>query len=260
MEIRTINVTDITEYLYCPRKVYFRLFKGLKSPPSQKMILGFLRHKVLENFSKNEYILVSSIDKKISEQEIKRKYELFLNNLLNEALFLNENLIKKFKIQKNEFYDSVKKSAYPEIQLRVDSIAKTLEKGFTKQELWEKLSPKYASEFKIESKKLGLRGKIDRIKLGKEILPYEIKSRENSFESDKIQLAAYSLLLEDYFKIPIPKGVIELLGKKEEIILDNNLKNNVLEIADKIRHLGENPPPILSNFNKCRTCNFKEEC
>ena len=35
----------------------------------------------------------------------------------------------------------------------------------------------------------------------------------------------------------------------------------VCKIADLIRNVENNPaPPIQSNFNKCKSCEFKEEC
>ena len=261
MPKKLISVTDITEYLYCPRKVYLRLVKNIKQQPTRQMILGFLRHKVIEIFNKNESALVSSIDIPLEEKTIKQLYEKLLSNITKATLNLNTNLVDKFKIDSVNFSDSIKQTLSPEISLRVPVIAKTLNQNFFGKELWDKLSPKYISELKIESPSLGLKGRIDRIKINSKITPYEIKSREQSYDSDKIQLAAYALLLEEKFKTKIDSGTLELLGKTEEVILDKEIKERVLELAEEIRNLSENPPPpMLSNFNKCKSCTLRVDC
>lgn len=258
--MKIINVTDITEYLYCPRKVYLKLVKGIRAPPTKRMILGMLRHKIFDIFNKNEQVLVSGIKEKINESEIKKLYEQLLLNITSETLMLSRNLVEKFDIDSKEFLKSVRETANPEISLRISAIIQTIELGFLGKELWRNLTPKYLTEFKIESPELGLRGRIDRVKFDNGIFPYEIKSREKVYDSDKIQLAAYALLLEKEFGRNVEKGIIEIMGKKEEIDLNEELKNRVLEIAEKIRNLIEENAFTPSNFQKCQNCEFSEEC
>lgn len=258
--MKIINITDITEYLYCPRKVYLKLVKGIRFPPTKKMILGMLRHKVFDIFNKNEQVLVSGIKSKITEAEIKKLYENLINNITKETLILNQNLVLKFNINKEEFSSSVLKTSIPEINLRIPAILKTIDSGFLGKELWRNLKPKYLTEFKIESFNLGLRGRVDRIKFEDSISPIERKSREKIYESDKIQLAGYALLLQEEFGKPVNEGIIEIMGKQEPVLLDENLKNKVLEIADKIRNLQEDNAFTPSNFQKCENCEFKQDC
>lgn len=228
-------------------------------PPNRAMIFGMLRHDVFDIFNKNEEDLVSSINAKISDSEIKRVYDELIDNIAKEHFMLNQDMAEKFEISSQEFFKSVKESANPEIKLRVDAVAKTLAQGFLGEELWKNLSPKFLSEFKLESPELGLRGRVDRIKIDSEIMPYEIKTRNQIYESDKIQLAGYALLLEKEFSKKIEKGAIEVLGKTEEVLLDEHLKNKVLEIAEKIRNIDENAQ-MPSSFSKCQSCQFNQEC
>jgi len=258
--MRIINITDITEYLYCPRKVYLKLVKGIRFPPTKKMILGMLRHKVFDIFNKNEQVLVSGIKTKTEEKEIKKLYENLINNITKETLLLNQNLASKFDINKEEFSSSVLKTSIPEINLRIPAIINTINSGFLGKELWRNLKPKYLTEFKIESFNLGLRGRIDRIKFEDFPVPIERKSREKIYESDKIQLAGYALLLQEEFGRKVDSGIIEIMGKEEQVILDENLKNQVLEIAEKIRNLQEDNAFTPSNFQKCENCEFRQDC
>ncbi|MBM3233529.1 CRISPR-associated protein Cas4 [Candidatus Pacearchaeota archaeon] len=258
--MKIINITDITEYLYCPRKVYLKLVKGIKAPPSQRMINGMLRHKVFDIFNKNEKALVSSIKEKMSSSEIKKLYDNLISNITQETILLNKNLITKFNIDNKEFSISIKKTTEPEINLRISAITNTINSGFFGAELWRNLKPKYLTEYKIESFELGLRGRIDRIKFEDGILPIERKSREKIFESDKIQLAGYALLLEKEFSRKVEKGIIEIMGKEEQVEITEELKSRVLEIAEKIRNLVEQNAFTPSSFQKCENCEFKQDC
>jgi len=140
------------------------------------------------------------------------------------------------------------------------SAVKTLSLGFLGKELWRNLKPKYLTEFKLESFALGLRGRVDRIKFDDLPVPIERKTREKIFESDKIQLAGYALLLQEEFGKPVNEGIIEIMGKQEQVSLTPELKNQVLEIAEKIRNLKEDNAFTPSNFSKCESCDFQQDC
>lgn len=262
MSRQIINITDITEYLYCPRKVYLKLVKGIRTPPNQRMILGMLRHKTFDLFNKQEQILISGITEKIPESEISQRYMALSERISRQIMFQNENLARSFGITELEFKKSVAASLAPEIILRASSVSETIKKGFLAKELWRELYPKYLTEYKIISEELGLQGRIDRIQFLKNFspVPVEVKTRERIFDSDKIQLAGYSLLLEKEFSKQVTSGIIELMGKQHQVELTPELKASVLEIAEKIRNLKEETASMPSNFAKCRNCSFAEEC
>jgi len=255
-----INVTDITSYLYCPRKLWLKIAKKIKEPPNEKMILGFLKHKVFDIFNKNEQLIVSSIQENLSKEQVFSLYQKHITEITKEIISTYSNMIKSFYINPEELLNETLKFLEKDIKLRVKAIEKILHlyKG---KELWRNLKPKYLTEFEIISSNLGLKGRIDRIKLEDEIIPYEIKTRENIYEEDKIQLAAYSLLLEDEFGKKIEKGIIESGKQEEEVLITQELKNKVLEIAEIIRkiELGEEPQ-LPSNFNKCENCRARQDC
>ena len=257
---KIVNITDITEYLYCPRKVFLKLVKGIKSPPTQRMINGMLRHKVFDLFNKNEKPLIESITEKTEEKEIRKEYDSLIEDIAKYILTQNESMAKSFKLDEKEFLKSVKDTMNPEIGLRINSIIKVLEKGLFGKELWENLSPKYQTEVKLESDELGLRGRADRVMFADAIIPFEIKTRDKVYDSDKIQLAGYALLLEKESNKEINSGIIEFLGQQQEIPLTKELKNQVLEIAEKIRNLTEENASMPSNFQKCMNCELKENC
>lgn len=254
---KLINITDITGYLFCQRKIYLKLIKGIKEPANKKMILGMLRHKIFDDFNKNEQLIVESITKPKSIREIKALYYDSLTSTINKVLSYYSKMLKTWGIGKNEF-DEVKEKIENEIEIKIESMNKGIENGFLGKELWENLKPKFLTEIELISEKFGLKGRVDRIEISDSIIPYELKSRENIFDSDKIQLAAYALLLEDNFKKKIDFGIIETKTKREEVIINEEMKKHVLEIADKIRNMTN--AEITSNFAKCENCGLKEEC
>ena len=222
------------------------------------MILGFLKHKIFDILNKNESSIVSEIKQTIDKQQIINLYNSHLLTIIKQTAEYYKNMISGFKISVQDLETQTLDFLKKDLDIRAVSIIKTLSSGYLGKELRRNLTPKYLTEFQIISSNLAIKGRIDRVKIEKEILPYEIKTREEVFESDKIQLAAYSLLLEDEFGKPIAKGIIETKNKQEEILLTPELKNRVLEIADKIREMKESS--FLSNFNKCKNCEIKDSC
>ena len=256
--MKLINITDITGYLYCPRKIYLKLVKGIREKPNKKMILGMIKHRIFDAFNKSEEAIVSSIKEKIKEKEIIEIYEENLKKIIEETMNSYSALAGKFEIKKEDVEEKVGEKIKKEIILRVNAVKKFIDAGFLGKQLWENLKPKYLTEFEILSDEIGLKGRVDRIQIGNEIIPYELKSRENIYDSDKLQLAAYALLLEKEFGKKIEMGIVEAAKNNEEILISEELKNKVLEIADKIRNMQD--AEITSNFAKCQNCGLREEC
>ncbi len=180
-------------------------------------------------------------------------------NSFYEIIRKNYSLLDSFRINKEEFFSKIMRDARREVSLRVDAVKTALEKGFLGKQLWENLSPKYITELSISSEKLGIKGRVDRIEVAEEIIPYELKTRNEIYEQDKLQLASYALLLEEEFGKPINLGVVEVLGKSQKIQITPELKGEVLRIADIIRNFKE-IPEMPSSFSKCNNCRIKEDC
>ncbi len=253
-----VNVTDIIEYLYCPRKVFLRRVKKIKTPPNKPMILGFLKHKVFDIFNKREEFIVSSILNNISKEDIVTIYKNNIKSIISLVMRDYHNQITAFSINPVELEQDVFKFLDKEITIRADSIKKALSSGLYGKNLWRDLTPKYLTEYEIVSENLGLKGRVDRIKFEEIPIPYEIKTREEVYESDKLQITAYILLLEEEFNKHLEKGFIETKSTLEEIKVTEEMKAKVLDIADKIRTMKD--AQFQNNFNKCESCFLKKEC
>ena len=257
-----LSITDITEYLYCPRKFYLRKVKGIREFPSKQMILGGFKHKIFDTFNRSEQELVTSINKKIDEREISELYRKMSQKIISEFIFMKKEALAKLDILSFDFLKDMMLLLEKEIQLRVKSVNQGIKKGYLAQELWNERYPQYFSEVELVSSELGLKGRIDRLEIGENIIPYEIKTRENIFDADKLQLAGYSLLLEEEFDKDIDKGIIETSSKKEIIEINKELKDKFLELVNEIRDIlnSEKELPIQNSFKKCEKCKLKSEC
>lgn len=260
---KLISVTELTAYMFCPRKLWLSKVHGLREPPTREMILGRIKHRALEIFTISEKDFIKSLSQGLTSSEINEKYKQLMRESAIYAFQENADNASKFSLTLTTFLAEFLPNTEEEIKIRVLPLLEAL-KSFHGRDIWENLNPKYSSELSIESFKLGLKGRVDRVEFSKnngseKIIPYEIKTRQSEevYESDKIQLAAYSLLLEDKMNKPIPLGVIELRKSKKQIEISNELKSKVFELIEKVKNLkGEFP----SSFSKCAHCKLKKEC
>lgn len=262
---KIISITDITAWLYCPRKLYITKVKGIKQPLTKEMLIGKMKHQTLEIFSKREREIILNMNQDYEKLDIVLMYEEFLKSIAEQILDENLRIVESFRINREEVIKKILKDFMEDIRIRVINIKSKLKLGLFREELWKNLDLVYLSELSLESENLGLRGRVDRIEISRvnnEIIPYELKTREEKiFPSDEIQLTAYAMLLEDHYKTKIKKGIVESGSLKKEIPITEENKNIVLKIADEIRNLKENIIPMMqSNFNKCKSCSFNEIC
>ena len=263
--MKKINVTDLNEYLFCSRKLWLRMIKGFRGMLTLPMVKGKFKHQIIEHFSNSEENIVSGILSSVSELEVIELYRKNCRLLCQRIFSENFNMVRAFKIDEENFWNDFWKDFEPEIELRAKIIFEFLSKNIFGESLWQILEPKYKTELKISSEKLGLAGRIDRLEIWKdEIIPFELKNKKadsKPYDSDVVQLVAYALLLEDNYSCNIRKGFIQYKDKKVDLAISDELKKDVLVLIDEVKRIDEQScPPIQENFKKCETCNLKEVC
>lgn len=82
------------------------------------------------------------------------------------------------------------------------------------------------------------------------------------FPNHVMQLAAYCLILEDYFEQPPTYGVVRYADCEFTIEYTPALKRKVIRLLAAMQKCSEQEPPPLANQKaaKCRACTFKEIC
>lgn len=120
----------------------------------------------------------------------------------------------------------------------------------------------WTREIYIESKELGLKGKVDVFE-DREGVPVERKRGDDYYPNDEIQLTAYCLLLEEAMDEVVDEGVIYLFGtdRRHRIQITEWHRNKLQEVLTKIREMDvTTPPPFTDNPAKCEKCSTREYC
>lgn len=124
----------------------------------------------------------------------------------------------------------------------------------------------WLNELYLESKSLGLKGKIDVLDLGDgQTVPVERK-RAGSGEyywNDEVQIAGYCLLLEEHIGDEVREGAIYLYETDQRIhvpITDAH-RDAVYDAVEAMRSMSpDDVPDLTDNPNKCEKCSTQEYC
>jgi CRISPR-associated exonuclease Cas4 len=125
---------------------------------------------------------------------------------------------------------------------------------------------------RIHSYRLGIVGRADVVEFkaasnavgGKEVTPVEFKSGEPKDDiSDKVQLCAQALCLEEMLNTSIQRGAFFYgkIRRRVQIEIDEQLRTQTGEIITQIRDLVTNKrTPTEEYSSKCRNCSLEPVC
>lgn len=188
------SVTDVSTYLFCPRKLYLYRVLEFEEPPSELLVLGKINHLMFDQINKMDKDIVSSIQE-FDPAKIREQYRKSYFKALKDILNLQKDVINGVNLKTiNIFHDSWPRFL-EESELRADNVVSFIKNNnIFGKELWEKLTPKYLTEVKLQSEKLMLRGIVDRIEINEEML-FLMKSRQEILQKKEYGLATkYSSL------------------------------------------------------------------
>lgn len=119
---------------------------------------------------------------------------------------------------------------------------------------------------RLRSKRLGLSGKLDLLILtSKACYPVDFKDTEGRpRQNHRVQLAAYALLIEEAFRVPVPQGFLYLVPRKEVVAVPmaEAEREEVIRILGEIREMisRELMPDPTSVRARCETCEYQNYC
>ncbi len=267
---RRISVSMLSSYLYCARKLFLERVLKLFAPEKLALVKGSIRHGTYDGVNKLEEGIVTSIKEGESFEDIYNKYVKAYSSLLRQTIMKNKYRLKNVKLPLIDAYHQVWPFFQRESEMRALNLYKFIEEnnvhGF---ELWDKLTPKIESEFRINSESLELNGIVDQIEIYPEgRVPIELKTgsmpNEGVWPGHRIQVGAYAMLMEEKFGQQIKEGIIHYLDPnvRRQVVINPFLKQEVKELKDKVRSMLEEKeiPTITDNENKCKKCGLKEQC
>jgi CRISPR-associated protein Cas4 len=261
-----IPVSYLSAYLFCPRKLYLQKVLKKVEVPSKVILKGSIYHKAIELAGKSEELIAVKARLGMKKTDLLQMYEDRFIKLLNASILQERERLAQLSIPIGEILSGLEPAIRQEAQYRSNIVYNfMLSSKLSGRELWEGLIPRLKSEFRIESKDLGLYGRIDRLEdYGRSVIPVEIKTGkapQGVWPGDRIQVAAYMMLLEQN-GMNVQKGCILYSDGPREVIMNPFLIDNVLSLRDKVIRLlskGVMPERLCSD-SRCQACGLKEEC
>ena len=119
---------------------------------------------------------------------------------------------------------------------------------------------------RLASARLGLSGRPDRLIRLKNgmVIPVEKKSSKRLYDSHRIQVGAYLLLIEEAYGLRPPYGIV-VLGDGREAKVPNTarLRRWTLTVADEVRNQRADPSQparVWPTPGQCRSCGVRDLC
>ena len=265
-----ISVSLLSSYLYCSRKLFLEKVLMLEEPPKESLVLGSIRHETYDSINKKEEEIVTSITKRTALESLEALYKQNYLQILRKAIANNKKRLEEVDINMLEAYKKSFSFIMEESSIRANNIFNFIKtNNVFGEELWQRLAPKIISELRVESNELKLKGIIDQVHVyDNGYVPFELKTgrtpSDGVWPSHRIQIAAYSLLLQEKFNKQIKEGFVVYLDSKEKrhIAINPFMKQEVRQIVDEVIALLESKelPDYCNNENKCRKCGLKKIC
>jgi CRISPR-associated protein Cas1 len=137
----------------------------------------------------------------------------------------------------------------------------------------EELEEGALTSFTLESTELGLKGKVDALRKRDGVLiPIEVKKGHvapgdgplAAWETDRVQVAAYAMLLESTQEVVLSEGRVRYLAdhKTVRVPIDEPLRDKVQGMIQRARALRLQVvrPPVTDNERLCPRCSLAPVC
>jgi CRISPR-associated exonuclease Cas4 len=121
----------------------------------------------------------------------------------------------------------------------------------------------------LVSERLGMRGEVDMVietesSGRREVIPVDYKLSEKNAEHFQLQLAAYALMLEDAWGVPVRRGFLYFLPlrRAEEVRITTRLRTMLDEALCTMNGMlvSELMPAPTRQRAKCVACEFRRFC
>ncbi len=256
-----IRVSDLTHYMLCPRLVYFSA-RGYEQPKITKgKERSFVEHILLKELGFSVHTAYGrgnerGADESTEMEEVKRVIEdtaaslewVYKEELKNTERSLIEDV-------KSDFLSSIENTEWLK-KLKTESTLTELERSFG-----------FEREHIMISEKLGMSGSVDKlIKTEVEIIPCVIKTGKcpeyGVWKSDRMQLAAYALLIEEEFGTIVRRGFVDYIHTAEmrEVQIRKRDRALTLQILKHVKKIHGGFFPDKGENAPCDSCYFTERC
>ncbi len=264
-----VTATQISAFLYCPRKLFLEYVLGFETPENEAMVLGKLTHSTHELMNDEEEKLVKSLERIDSYQGLLVEYRKTQAGILERLLPQHRSKLKDFALDLTQAFERI----WPRVTWEAEERSQNVFQFHAKHqllgsELWQALTPKIQAEVRIQSEALQLRGVVDQVKQFPDaLIPIELKTgkapAEGVWEGHRLQVGVYLALLRSQNQ-NVKEGFVKYLDTSalRPVIWTPFLDEAVFKIRDKVIALRSSIelPGFVDNKNKCKSCAFQAQC
>ncbi len=242
----TVRVSELVQYQICPRLVYF----GARNHELQSQTAVKLRSRIegfiLKEFAFNLHRIINC------EADIPDVMSDILDSLP--------------LIYREELTDQIDLEPLRENFQRIIN-DKWLKKLQSTRELELELVHGYERERVLYSDKLNLSGSVDKLIIAdEEEIPCIIKTGKSPeygvWRSDRLQLAAYAMLIEDEFRRTVRRGLVQYIRDAEfrEVQIRRADRAMVLQVLKRVKRVKRGVFPDRSRNAPCESCTYADIC
>jgi len=240
-----IKVSDINTYLKCPRMCYF-MNRG--HDLVNEVSSGYLERILLKELALTYDSAVKSDNKLLF-------LKTELERISNEVRVIYPNELKSVD-------DETLEKSRADILPLLDTIGSNIS---TNSDFY--LGEFVSDEPILVSKKFELTGSPDRmIKIDENFIPSIIKTGkmpENGvWQGDRLQLTAYSILVEEKYESIIEKGFVEYArwGLVRPVVIKRHERRKILQVRERIKKIQDGFMPERPEDAPCQHCGFVGIC
>jgi len=253
-----IRASDLNRYCFCPRSIYLTDVAQITPPVTLELLRGRVGHAVRHEISLRQ--------RRILDESRDGEYMTSLNSQIDEIFSDLRGLMgADWRSECSLLADDVKHEVIQEARLLASDLDAMVSDVGLKRAL-AIVSP-WQVDYPLESKNLGLTGRVDKVINDGVLMPVDIKtgSTVDWGGGDALQLCAYGMLIEDTFKQHVPYGIIEYTRtvEKKPVVFTDKLKAKTLDTRDAVKEIIDGvEPPVCPHGEpkKCEACNLKDDC
>jgi CRISPR-associated exonuclease Cas4 len=253
-----ISVSSIREFEFCPRAVYLKRVIKVEPSFTAERAGRLIKHSVRKELSMRQPELLRKTGGENLDETVRKEFETVINNL--PTAYCGQPIAADI----NQLINEIRRELEPELSL-ISGRLQSMTKEYGLEKAISLITP-VKVKCRMESEELGLKGIVDKVM--NPLVPLGIKTGRAGagvWDSDKLQLCAYGMLLEEQCETGIPYGLVEYTAIQEQrtVPFTGNLKEAVMETRESVSEVLSGKMPELcphGNGRKCEACGFREAC
>lgn len=264
-----ISLSSIKNYMYCPRKLYIQ--ENMINEESNSLEfyneLKRVRMDINELIYRNMRQLKSKMIIKEIESTLSSEIPEYIENRFDDFFMGDYGLADD---EMEDYYSDLIDQTYFDIKLLAIKSKKAMQlldkEGIAIADMF---FPSCLYNHYMNDTQLDIVGIADKIEIidgmyYPVIYKNTVPPLTGVWDSDAIELASLSLLIENEFDSEVFIGFVEYqkLGERRTVVIDVNIRKALFEVINEISEvkLSKRLPKVKINKNKCRNCKNREIC